>query len=618
MELIKPLIHPACFIDESPLGYLHRLAKLNHYKTFDWLIRDAQHNVSPLEICDLLAKHEWTGFSYTHPFNDLDSLSYLYFQPTNISLCHMCFKESNYWHCKSHAVLSQVCVKHQCWKSDSCSSCRKRFSWRIGNLDYCECGAKRLKTSIFPPQQVIEFASFMEGEEAGSYLVAEQFTYKSRCDLFMLFARSLNRGGRLPRLTAIETTREFWIKIANILLGEKEEFRDFLHQLFIRRPESFREFYRKFQSYSQACLKSHREVLVKFIANDLKTPITNRHRSLIRDKPKEGIWMSLQTAARQFMVPKKTLLQLIENEKIPHQSQKRKNRILIKIYIGTTEDFQNLVDDYINFESAAKLLGATRPQMRVIIEHGFLKDICKPNDEYSQWLISSEEVTRLRLTAFSRMKNHADEKISISDALAFYSKGFDELLVEILEAIFNDQITVVGPNDCKHLRDICLDKDEFLCWRKQRLTIRDTMSVVDLAKRFGINQEAMYQIVNAGLIKSVACGKNGMNRQISEEDINEFKEKYALLSKMAWAFANSSPKKLKMEIDWYGVESIDKALGIEFRQTIYLRSDLYKGCIFLGYMLDQKGDWSFDKGKPIADLNSKKIVESMEIETADT
>lgn len=619
MNLIKPLVHPACYADESPLGYLHRLAKLNHYKTFDWLIEDAPREVSSAEVCDLLSQHEWTGFSAIHPFNDLSELSYLYFMPANLFLCHLCLKENNCWDFRAHAVLSQVCIKHQCWKSDSCPNCRKRFSWRQGQLDHCECGSKRLKCTTFSSPQVTELASFLEGGSVKepSKLVAAQFTYKSRCDLFMLFARNLNSNGRLPRLTTLANTQEYWIQIANILLGEKDVFREFLWRLHDRKPEDFTDFYRKLQSYDQPCLQSHRDTLVKFIARDLKTPITNRHRSLIRDKPDEDIWLSMQTASRQFMVQKSTLLQLIENGKIPHQSRPRKSRVLTMIFIKTPEDFQCFVDNYVNFEGAAKILGVTVAQLRIIIEYGYLNDICKPDGKHLQWLISSEELTRLRLTILSKMKVCDGDKISISDALAFYSKGFDALLIDILSAVFSDQITVVKPQDGRYLRDICLDKEEFLAWRKQKLTMSDTMSVVDLAKRFNINQEAMYQIVNAGLIRSADCGKNGMNRQISAEDINEFKEKYALLSKIAWAL-NKSPKKLKEEIQWCGVKPIDEVLGMELRQTIYSRSELLENCISLGYLLGKKGDWSFDKGKQNADVIYNEYVQPFENEWVNT
>lgn len=141
-----------------------------------------------------------------------------------------------------------------------------------------------------------------------------------------------------------------------------------------------------------------------------------------------------------------------------------------------------------------------------------------------------------------------------------------------------------------------LDKEEFIAWHKRKAAMDGMISVVDLARRFKINQEALYQIVNAGLIDYVECGKNRMNRLISEEAIDAFKEKYALLSKIAWAFNNSSPKKFKSEIEWYGAIPVGEKLGIELRQTIYLRKDLYEKCIYLGYMLDKKGDWSFDKG----------------------
>jgi hypothetical protein len=222
MRLMKPAIHPKCIEDESPVGYLHRLAKLNHFGVFDWLIKDANRNIKLPELYELLNKNEWTGFNIHHPFSELSGLSYIYAQSSKIALCPLCLNDSGYWNYKAHVVLNPICIKHRCWKKDSCSKCKKRFSWREGSLNSCTCSAIRFDLPETPPQNVIELASFLEGElrEQSTRLVSSEFKYKSRCDLFMLFARNINLSGRLPRFNSIAVAKEYWAKVADLLLGD--------------------------------------------------------------------------------------------------------------------------------------------------------------------------------------------------------------------------------------------------------------------------------------------------------------------------------------------------------------------------------------------------------------
>ena len=62
VHFIKPLIHPPIYKDESPLGYLVRVAELNRYSSFRWLNQGTKMlNVgSSRDLYSNLASAEWT------------------------------------------------------------------------------------------------------------------------------------------------------------------------------------------------------------------------------------------------------------------------------------------------------------------------------------------------------------------------------------------------------------------------------------------------------------------------------------------------------------------------------------------------------------------------------
>ena len=605
MKLIKPLIFPKCYADESPVGYLIRLSELNLYGSYRWLITEQKRpSISLVELYELLCQNPWTGFTESHPFKELKGLTYRYVQTPKMKACAQCVQEGNHWRYHTHAVLSPICVKHRSWKTDTCPTCKKSYSWHRGDLRHCSCKAPRGTEFDKPSECAVELSAFLDAEnrsDIAARLDPEEFTYKSRCDLFLMFSLYLenkSNAGDFPRFNSIGEIKGCWEKVANLLLGNTNDFYVFLQDLHTRDGVAFKNFYRSFQEFEQPCLSEHREILVNFITQDLKTPISKQHRSLYRDRPNTEIWVPLQAVSRHYQVPKSTLHQLIENGKLEHQIKVFEKRAQTLIYIESAAKFQGFVDQYVIYKEAQQLLGVTKAQLKIIIDHGYLEDICKPENNYLKWLISKNDIKEFKEKLHTSYEHRDCDSLKVSDALSFYSAGFEELLPPLIKALLSSQITVIAKTTEMYVRDIAMDKEEFIAWRNQKIKATDKMTIPDLAERFGINQESMYQIVNAGLIEAQDCGKNRLNRLISETEIQKFKEKYALLSRIA-KILERSPATLKAIIDWHRVQPINGNNGEHLRQTLYRREDLLK-CNTLSWTIKTNGDWWFDRNYPQA------------------
>ncbi|MCR6653142.1 MAG: TniQ family protein [Cellvibrionaceae bacterium] len=605
MKLIKPPIFPKCFEDESPVGYLLRLAELNLYGSYRWLITDQRKPaISLTELYELLCQNPWTGFSKSHVFNQLNGLTYRYLQTPKIKACMECVRESNYWDIHIHAVLSPVCPKHRCWRTDICPTCQKSYSWHRGDLKRCSCKAERGADTDLPSQFAVELSAFIEDqnrEGISGRLDPNEFTYKSRCDLllmFSLYCENKGKAGDFPRFTTVEEIKECWEKVGNLLFGDLKDFYSFLRDLHIRDSVGFKSFYRSLQEFDQICLSEHREVLINFITRDLKTSITKQHRSLYGDKPVNDIWVPLQAVSRQYEVPKSTLQQLMEEGKLKHQTKVFERRAQTLIYIESPQKFQDFINQYVNYKVALELLGVTKAQLKLIIDNSFIEDICKPDDNHFKWLISKADIESLKERLHKNYEHRDCDSLKVSEALSFYSTGFQELLPPLLKALLAGQITVVAKTEELHLRDITMDKEEFIEWRNQKIKASDKMSIPDLADRFRINQESMYQIVNSGLIEAEDYGKNRLNRLISESEIQKFKQKYALLSRIA-DVRKRNPLEYKAIIESYRIEPVKGLNGEKLRQTIYRREDLSM-CPTVAYLVEGYGDWWYDRNYPEA------------------
>ena len=241
----------------------------------------------------------------------------------------------------------------------------------------------------------------------------------------------------------------------------------------------------------------------------------------------------------------------------------------------------------------------TKVQLKTIIDNNFIDDVCKPENNHLKWLISKPSIKKLKNQLHAAYEQRDCQTIKTSEALSFYSAGFDELLPSLIQAILAGQITVVSKTCDMYLRDICLDKEEFIAWRDQKIKVSDYMSIPDLAKRFHINQESMYQIVNAGLIEAKDCGKNRLNRLVSESEIQNFKREYALLSRIADVLKRS-PVSLKAIIDWRRVQPVPGNNGEQLRQTLYRREELLK-VDQLHWTITTDGDWWYDRNYPEAE-----------------
>lgn len=145
LSILKPIIRPKCYQDESPMGYLIRLAEANGYNTYKWLVTiDGVITYSKMlphiEAYNLLKDLSWTGFNQANEVNKVCNYSADNLNLNNVHYCPLCLKENNYFRINWQMKTAFTCLKHKVWLKDICPSCKEPIKYNASLLGKCPCG----------------------------------------------------------------------------------------------------------------------------------------------------------------------------------------------------------------------------------------------------------------------------------------------------------------------------------------------------------------------------------------------------------------------------------------------------------------------------------------------
>lgn len=169
----KLLVRPKPFADESPVGYILRLAEANSYESIYWL----------LHLFNLSAKGEKFKYAYgvcslrtIAKMTDTDEslLSDICYKPAGISshnlignyetfsqilpiffirlkepkICPKCLDEISYCRKVWELAIVTACPSHKCLLVEKCPSCRKKIKWNRQKVSECRCGFDFRKSPV--------------------------------------------------------------------------------------------------------------------------------------------------------------------------------------------------------------------------------------------------------------------------------------------------------------------------------------------------------------------------------------------------------------------------------------------------------------------------------------
>lgn len=167
-------------------------------------------------------------------------------------------------------------------------------------------------------------------------------------------------------------------------------------------------------------------------------------------------------------------------------------------------------------------------------ESSCFKVMAKPG-EYgnSTWHFSRDEVLKFRYSYLNGLQEVSGEYWAFQQILQFFGGQIERSLITILHAIDDGSVKAFAKGKkLSGLSSMLFKKRGFFERFEDYKMSCKVLSIAAISKILCIQQQLTYQLVEAGLI-SVASKPDSKIRWARQEDIDKFRSKYTVLSKLA-------------------------------------------------------------------------------------
>jgi len=590
--IMKPLIHPPCFPDEFPTGYLVRLAELNKYSSAIWLVHDdhRQRNIRTAHyFYRLLEQLDWTGYKKNN-YKNLIKVKSQYFDMKRIKFCPLCLKENPYIRTIWQLRPTQVCRQHKIWLRDSCIACQKPTTVASSKLIECQCGHPISDQELLiASPDMLKMQAFIEGDHFINLEMSKKL--EERLDLVLFFNRWIKYRGTIQGLHNCEDARNTLEDAAEALFAGRVGFINFLKRLYsvgtqISHFERFHhEFYRK---YNTEFFSEFRSMIEEFINQNWEKPLTRRNSNFSEETIQQHPWIPLAAACREYDLPKSKLNKAFINGYIRYKKEIKEKRTLTYLYKPDIEDRFFRIRDIITLKEARLILGLTKSQFSQMVEAGSFKLAISPKESgMGTWCFSFDEINIIKNKLINKLNDSGGETWSFSRIMKSFGGKSENFLVKFVDAI---KLERVKPASFDRKRSgyssLNFSKQEFISWFELEKIDQELMSIPIFAKVLGINQQFAYELVRYGYIEAFERdGKAGV--WINKDALTNFREKYVLLSKLSKAI-NIQSKTLISYLASRDVYPLDINEINKLRQKIYLKEHMKNIQIIANYFREQR------------------------------
>ncbi|MBS97895.1 MAG: hypothetical protein CMI01_04385 [Oceanospirillaceae bacterium] len=588
-SLVYPPIHPACYPDESPIGYLVRLVELNRYGSTRWMCADGQlPRISELNrYPELLAASSWTDWrTETSSISTAVCLVDQSHRLGRLRYCPVCIRETQRWEAAWHLKASVVCAEHGGWLRDTCPACDSPMPFKARSTKLCKCGADLSESALcLAPDAVRRQQGWLErGSVSGSLIAAgHNLELQARSELILLFARFVGRNGMGKtgidtRVLQLDTAADVMTQVAGALFGGTEGFTRFLDTSFSvgaseqgerRLSRFYKAFYRAFED---GCFDPYKQLLEQYLNQHWPKALSRRN-SLFKDRTIQSHpWLALQAACREFAVPKSHMRRAIGGDDVRSMSVQGPKRESVLVWKPDVVRLKERLADSLTAKDAADYLGVTKKQFGQLRQSGYFTHQRAPGSASRDvWAFSKEELSRF-LKSLVHSSSVPPEANAMNKALRRFRAGVKEPLVIIIEAIREGALSAYAPSQEATIRELVLDSQQFEDWYRERFSDSKLFSITEAAKRMGIHQEFAYQLANTGLLETHSSNHSS-GQLVSQHSIDKFCSEYVLLRDLARE-AGKSSSSVMSDLASRGILPVDADWDQQLRQKVYLASNL--------------------------------------------
>lgn len=596
LTLICPPVRTHFFPDENPISYLVRLAKLNRYSSYRWLLSGKGAGTVDYQLLySTLLASDWVGYKYHHSVSqEICDLPNIHINSSRLRYCPLCLQEENYWRIGWQLKMSVACTKHQVWLHDKCPHCQKEQSILKVDEKQSKCLEQLPNTGmVSAPSSVILMQQFLEAGlvDQDNPLIddEEQTSILERCELiaFMLKWQTIEVNQAKPSRQKFEYVNDFKDKAtqsSEVLFSDHSGFWRYLQMMHLsnanyigiqqkRLVYFYREFFKQFPSVA---FKPLRDVVENYATMNLIRDITEKHTLFSANAKKIQQWYSFKKACKEYDIDSSVLNRAITDKQVNVHFEGNGDYTKCSIYRPDLEKILPHLRGLIPAIEAAEILGATKAQFCQLQYSGCFKFELPPRQDYcSTWQYSRTEIEDTIENINLGAASLTPDCLTISEFLQHHMRGTVEMpFLQLVKAILSGQLVIrKADHEIHKLRDLYLDKNEFEQWLNCLRPTPDYMSVTDAAKQLEINEEFAYQLVNRGYLHHKTDSRNA--KVIFPDHIRKFNQEYVILAKLSEKAYRTSAAIIEM-LESYEIYPVDHYEKYKLRQKLYYRADILK------------------------------------------
>jgi len=575
--------------DESPLGFIARLAELNDYDSPLWIInlaemRDSKQRKGYAFIVnkqiDLAGLSHLTQVSIAElqqllypPGEEKKNIVFGNYLPRyNIrfnspKICPSCFRESGYIRKLWELSAVTCCPVHKCMLIDTCPHCHQRIRWN-NRISSCSCGF-RWDQAI--PQQVAEQETALSEQiftlcgqhESISPLIKETpLNYLNLENLlkamFFIAGQLVNRTDTTGKFVATlkdnEKRHSLLSMALSVFMNWPSNYFELLDQITQRQTTSscvtgighdFGYFYPNLYK-EMSSLDFLKKSFEEYLYINWNNGYVNKKLKIENiDLDKRG-YVSKIEAAKILKIEHEGINRLMTQGKLAGFKKKAKNRTIYLIEKESLYSLKEAFSNAISFKEARAFLSVGENTLINLLESGLIKPLRGPGEDGCfRWKFTRESLESFLVGIEPRkvtVNRVIKETISFNKAL----KKLIFLGIETADFIKLIHQNIILPCGCdnnkKGLQRLLFFTSDILDYINNQVLLTrksDSYSIREVSNMLDDGGQSTYILHKKGFFGEIVKGRFGSST-ISQEAIENFKAKYVFTAALAKEIGVSS------------------------------------------------------------------------------
>lgn len=562
------LINPQPHHDESLLGYLQRLAKVNGLPGKELISAFSQ--ADEVEVADWLQSIDppvsWPAVAAEYRAPKAKAFKVWTFRRSRY--CPFCLDETDYWREAWGVTLITTCSVHNTELQDRCPNCLKETNHSSMLANSCKaCGTTlgEHKHEISPASASDAWLTSIFEDKlravtlpGGSGLAA--LSYQELHELSSRLAvRSVRTESSKPLKVAdsgsLEVSRYLAHAAGEILMNWPRAFRDLLSDLRDVHSDgkgwklttAFGPIYRDIHHDLNApCFDFVRSEFESFLKNAWEAPLAKRNRLLSDKTVEEHRWVTIDEGAKATGIPVSVVRRLYQHGQLEYREViSGGKRVFKAVNLGQLRETSLCIKGAVNMMQAARLLHISTVRVRQLIAAGIIHVFGGEPRHGESWLIDGKSIDDLSI---ERIISGAENDLVTVSYLAQHHLPAGGGLVELIQAIRSGEIRAYRNADEEHttLGHWLLKPQDLTAWLHTSFHGKSSefpgVSVGKAAVLLGLKEEVAYSFVRLGLLWSTSVKRGRCTQQMVKPDaIDRFRRRYILGPEIA-VYLGMSPK----------------------------------------------------------------------------